>query len=355
MGDYPQEVETQLAELREHYESFEENSRGANGYLFFARNQVSGQEVAIKFYCGAPDETQHDEPRQLAAISSPNVLPILDAKSVSGGWGYFATPKCADGDLDDVIAGYPSAYTAIDLAIGVCRGVSAIHAANMVHRDLKPGNVVLDRGRPRIADFGSVRKLEDGEEHTKASRHSVLYRPPESFEENVYTKSGDVYQVGLLSYQLLGGALPYDGESYLNSRERREYAQIGDPVDRSLFVDAAIGRRAKEGRLTDFGSLPPWISGATRGCLRAMINPDPTKRLDSVSEAVSKLTQARVSMEDWGWQGEKAQVVRARGRIELRPRGDGKYEAFRTNEDGKARRVQGVEPGSLRDVFKQVT
>jgi serine/threonine protein kinase len=245
MVEYPEEIEIQLAELREHYELIEQDGRGANGYLFFAKNKISGQEVAIKFYCGAPDETQHDEPRQLATIASPNVLPILDAKSVSGSWGYFVTPKCADGDLDDVIGGCPTVHFAIDLAIGVCRGVSAIHAANMVHRDLKPGNVVLDGGRPRIADFGSVRKLEDGEQHTRASKHSVLYRPPESFEEDVYTKAGDVYQVGLLSYQLLGGALPYDGESYLNSRERKEYAQITDLVERSLFVDEAIGRRAR--------------------------------------------------------------------------------------------------------------
>ena len=51
MCDHPEEVRATLVELEEHYENFDENNRGANGYLFFAKNRVSQQEVAIKFYC----------------------------------------------------------------------------------------------------------------------------------------------------------------------------------------------------------------------------------------------------------------------------------------------------------------
>ena len=52
MCDLPQEVQNCLSELEEHYTDFQENNRGANGYLFFAKNKVSEQEVAIKFYVG---------------------------------------------------------------------------------------------------------------------------------------------------------------------------------------------------------------------------------------------------------------------------------------------------------------
>ncbi len=209
MCNHPEEIRNGIVELQEHYENFEENNRGANGYLFFAKNKVSKQDVAIKFYYGEPGDRQHDEPRQLAAINSPNVLSILDARMISEDWGYFITPRCNEGDLDDLITDLSSSYTAIDTAIAICHGVSAIHAQGMVHRDLKPGNIVFDGGIPKIADFGSVRAFERGQEITRASRHSVLYRPPESFESDEYTKRGDVYQIGLVTYQMLGGGLSY--------------------------------------------------------------------------------------------------------------------------------------------------
>jgi serine/threonine protein kinase len=202
----PAEVTEELGRLNEHYDAFEENDRGANGYLFFARNRITQQDVAIKFYSGQPGR-EHDEPRQLATIVSPNVLPILDARHVSEEWAFFVTPRCREGDLDDLIASGPSIHRGLDVALGVCRGVSAIHANGMLHRDLKPANVVIEGGVPRIADFGSVKKLAVGCLDTTATRHSVLYRPPESFGSNRYDLKGEVYQLGLVTYQLLGGTL----------------------------------------------------------------------------------------------------------------------------------------------------
>ncbi|WP_026280496.1 protein kinase [Thioalkalivibrio sp. ALE28] len=353
MCDYPDEIKDGLAALSADYRDFQENNRGANGYLFFAENNISGQSVALKFYCGEPGERQHDEPRQLAAIHSPNVLPILDARMVSDEWGYFVTPRCHDGDLDDLIETRPSVDCAIDAAIGICRGVSAIHAERMVHRDLKPGNIVFDRGSPRIADFGSVRALNEGQETTQASRHSVLYRPPESFGAGVYGRCGDVYQIGLITYQLLGGTLSYNPEAYLTKRERKEYQEIGDQVERSLYIDGVIGRRACAGNLLDLSTLPPWVSGAARRCLNELTAPDPSKRTSTVSEAVAKLTQVRTSMQDWWWDAGSACVASGQYRIEVRPVGDGSYEAFQV-KNGASRRLRGTRKGSLRQVVQQV-
>jgi serine/threonine protein kinase len=139
----PEAVEKALLELAAHYRDFEQVNRGANGYLFFAKNNVTNASVAIKFYAGELGEARHDEPRQLCLIKNRNVLPILDARSVSEEWGYFATPRCFEGDLDDLIATQPSVHGALDVALGICNGVSAIHALNMLHRDLKPGNIVM--------------------------------------------------------------------------------------------------------------------------------------------------------------------------------------------------------------------
>ena len=267
MDDLPEVLQTAIEALSQHYDTFERNDRGANGYLIFARNKVTDAQIAIKFYAGEPGETRHDEPKQLSAIRSGNVLPILDARNVSEEWGYFITPRCFEGDVDDLIATQPSARSAIDVALGICNGVSAVHRMNMVHRDLKPGNVVLLHGTPQIADFGSVRQLNCSGT-VNASKHSILFRPPESFASNQYSAQGDIYQIGVVSYQLLGGSLPYDGEYYLTSKQKKQYLSIADYVDQSIFLDTAIRERAELGKLLDFNSLPPWVNNLARRLLR---------------------------------------------------------------------------------------
>ena len=102
-SDLPQEIQTCLKELEAHYADFESVERGGSGFLWFARNLISQAEVAIKFYAGETGDRRHDEPKLLSQLQSPNILPIHDARNVSKDWGYFITPRCHGGDLDDLI------------------------------------------------------------------------------------------------------------------------------------------------------------------------------------------------------------------------------------------------------------
>lgn len=353
----PGVIENALSELAAHYGNFEQNERGANGYLFFAKNRITNASVAIKFYAGEQGEARHDEPRQLCLIKNRNVLSILDARSVSEEWGYFVTPRCFEGDLDDLIVTQPSVHEALDVALGICHGVSAIHALKMLHRDLKPGNIVMQAGTPQIADFGSVRMLSDGESHVTASRHSILYRPPESFATGRYTAKGDIYQIGVVLYQLLGGYLPYDGNQYLTPKELKQLASMADPVDRSIFVDGVIRRCSEAGFLLRHRSLPPWVTGGAKRALRDMINPDPQSRCNSVADVAAALTQLRATMANWRWDGDVA-VLRTEGKtIELRPADEGAllYQAYQAaNIDAPFRRVPGSKPGQLADVLRSI-
>lgn len=357
MSPLPEAVDQALLELAAHYEDFEQNERGANGYLFFGKNKITNTSVAIKFYAGEQGDARHDEPRQLCLIKNRNVLPILDARNVSEEWGYFVTPRCFEGDLDDFIATHPSVHEALDLTLGICNGVSAIHGLNMLHRDLKPGNIVLQGGTPQIADFGSVRMLIDGDTHVTASRHSILYRPPESFVTGQYTAKGDIYQIGVVLYQLLGGHLPYDGMEYLSSREHKRFSSIQDPVDKSIFIDSIIRSRAEAGSLLDHRSLPPWVTVAAKRALRDMTNTDPANRCNSVVDVAAALTQLRAVMDNWRWNGGVA-TLRTEGRIlELRPVDDGTplYQAYQaTNINTPFRRVPGSRPAQLADVLRSL-
>lgn len=353
MSPLPLQVQAALDDLANHYGNFEMSDRGGNGYLFFAVNMVSQQDVAIKFYIGEAGEQRHDEPRLLAAINSPNILPIFEARNVSEDWAYFITPRCFEGDVDDLIQARPSVHNALDTAIGICRGVSAMHAQRILHRDLKPANIVVDGARPRIADFGSVAAISDGHDDVHASRHSILYRPPESFVSNRYSIKGDVYQVGMITYQLLGGILPYNGEEYLNHTELRQYAAIQDPIDRSIFIDTAIRHRAESGKLLQFNSLPPWISSTAVRALKSMVSTNLANRLSSMAEVAALLTRMRVGLKDWQWVGNNAQLTVADRIIQLRPRDGGIYEAFH-RKDNDFRRMPRVQAGTLKEVLRNL-
>lgn len=353
MENLPEELQKALAELERDHEAFEVHPGGANGYLVFARNRISAAQVAIKFYYGAPGERRHDEPRLLASIQSPNVLRIIDARNLSDEWAFFLTPRCGDGNLDDLIAAKPSAIQAIDVALGITTGASAIHARGLIHRDLKPANIVCEGGVPLIADFGSVRQLEEGQEDLPASGHSALYRPPESFDTGRYGIRGDIYQVGLVTYQLLGGALPYDPMAYFSRSDHKGYAQLGDDFDRSKFQDGVIHRLAGSGNLMDVRTLPPWVGGSAKAALRAMTHPNPEKRLANMADVAALLTQARADTKDWRWTDGIARLEREDRVIELRPIGDGLFEPMQAKGD-TFRRIPSMPDASLTELVKRL-
>jgi eukaryotic-like serine/threonine-protein kinase len=348
MDDLPEILLASIESLSEHYDSFEQNRRGANGYLIFARNKVTGVQIAIKFYAGAVGETRHDEPKQLSAIRSKNVLPILDARNVSDEWGYFITPRCFEGDIDDLVARQPSALSAIDFALGICNGVSAIHKMKMVHRDLKPANIVLLDGAPQIADFGSVRQLGSTGK-VNASQHSILFRPPESFASGEYGEQGDIYQIGLVTYQLLGGTLSYDGESYFTAKQRNQYSGMADYVDQSVFTDGVIRGRCESGKLLNFESLPPWVTGSAKRLLRSMVHHECGRRTATVADVGAALTQMRASMSNWTWDGDIARLVTGDKTVELRVSADAPtiYEPYLSKQGGPFRRAPSVEAATL--------
>jgi len=345
--DLPNEVASSLNDLTIHYQNFERNNRGANGYLYFAKNKVSKMDVAIKFYAGEPGENRHDEPRQLSALTCPNVLPILEARSISDEWAFFITPRCFEGDIDDVIKSKPSMHTALDIAIGICSGASSIHAAGMIHRDLKPGNIVMLSGTPRIADFGSVTAIEEGHQDVSASRHSILWRPPESFETERYSIKGDVYQIGIAIYQLLGGKLHYDGLKYLSKKQKNTFDAITDPVDQSIFVDEVIRDKAQKGKLVDMKTLHGWLDSRTRHAIKTMCHQDINKRPDSVADVAAMLTTIRCRVANWRWEGTTALLEQDSSIIELRPTQNAdNYVAYKNSGAG-FRRIPKLNASSL--------
>jgi serine/threonine protein kinase len=295
----PRAVQEHLLRLVETYSIDGREDKGANGWLFFAINKVTGARVAIKYYYWGDQPALHAEPRLLAQFSSPNIVPIHTAELIQDGWACFICPRFAS-DVEALVhRGEARVHQALDIGINVLSGLGALHASGLVHRDLKPANILLaGDGSAAIGDFGSIATLDEEDQGAPASRHSILYRPPESLTSGRYWKSGDLYQVGLVLYELLGGELPKDPVAWMTSRERTEHDAIAEEYDRSVFQDQVLARKIATG-LAKRQTVPYWVAPGLRNAVMRQSSVAPSGRAQSGAEMMGVLVRLRRETLNW--------------------------------------------------------
>jgi serine/threonine protein kinase len=191
---------------------------------------------------------------------------------------------------------------ALRITRGILHGLSRLHSCRILHRDLKPANILLDGATPKITDFGSVAVLPDGATTVPASRHSALYVPPEGWEARpYYSMASDIYQVGMVLYELVNGPLEYRLPHYVTPEVLRELRRGGrnyeslDDCDKSKQADRGIAKLCSKGRLLAHGRAPrAYFSGKLRRIVNAATSPDPSKRYASAAEFIARLNQVDV-------------------------------------------------------------
>lgn len=335
-------IATKLAK-RIDFESI--NEKGANGYVLVGRNKLLDRKVVVKFYYWG--DGVHMEPKLLSMLASPHVLKVDDAASIDSNDAYFIAPFCDAGDLDDVIAaGQIGVKRAVDMLMDVATGASFIHAKGYIHRDLKPSNIFCDdAGKLLIGDFGSVVKKGDNGYAQTASRHSLLYRTPEEIQSARAYPQGDVYQLGIVLYQILGGHLPYEEPAWLNAKELGVYATLSEP-NNQIYATGVIEQKIVKGKLLDFSSIPAWCPTELVSLIRKCCKVSITDRLDSPSTLIAKLHNLRASLADWRFEPDP---VLYRGKAKIRiVEVEGKYTLEKMAGAGSAwRKVRSVKPCSL--------
>lgn len=262
------------------------NAEGCNGYVFFGNHQIFRKKVAVKYYYFG--ENSHEEVTLLKSIKHKNILPIWDAHTVGDGWAYFITDKMDNGTLDSLLSSRAiNSNQAVDIVRGLLSGVGKMHEAPnyLLHRDLKPANILLDNnGNPVIADFGSVKRLPQNADRVIASRHSALYRPPEVYEQGYYFCQSDIYQIGMVMYQLLGGQLSYDSLDHMTVNQGKRYYKLPDDFSKSKYIDEILYNKARTARLLCLDSLPYYTHPKLIAIIRKATHPDITRRYQNTSE-----------------------------------------------------------------------
>ena len=205
------------------YELMEELGRGAMGVVYRARQKSLGRIVALKMILAgqaAPGALARfqQEARSAAALDHPGIVPLFEVGEAEG--QPFYTMAFVEGDnLSHLLSnrGALPPRQAAQLIGQIADAVDYAHQRGILHRDLKPDNILVDRqGHPRIADFGLARRIEDGPNLTSAG--SIMgtpsYMSPEQAQGlTELTPAVDVYSLGGVLYALLVGHSPFTGAS----------------------------------------------------------------------------------------------------------------------------------------------
>jgi WD40 repeat protein len=299
------------------YEIQAEIARGGMGVVYRARQVSLNRTLALKMILSGRLASAADvqrfrtEAEAAANLDHPNILPIYEVGEHQG-HHYFSMKLVDGGCLGERLAERTrDTAAAARLLVTVARAVHFAHQCGVLHRDLKPGNILLDAdGTPYITDFGIAKRLDgDSHTHTGSILGTPSYMPPEQARaDKQLTTAVDVYALGAILYELLTGRPPFQAatavETILQVMERepqpprnlapgcdrdleticlkclekdprRRYPSaeaLADEIDRWLRGEPILARPTTVlGRARKWVRRNPWRAGLAAGLLVALV------------------------------------------------------------------------------------
>ncbi len=274
-----------LLEARMHFDGYRivrELHASNRSHIYLATDIESDMPVALKI----PSIDLRDDPAYLRRflmeewvarrIDSPNVLKPC-SPSRKRNYLYVATEFIEGQTLTQWMIDHPKPdlETMRGIVEQIAKGLRAFHRKEMLHQDVRPDNIMIDKtGTVKIIDFGSTKIEGVAETAASGERPDILgtlqYTAPEYFQGENGSARSDMFSLGVIAYQMLTGRLPYG-------------SQIARARTKSQFKKLAY-RSARDGN----PEIPAWIDGA----LRKVVHPEPSQRYDSLSEFTFDLRHA---------------------------------------------------------------
>ena len=251
---------------------------GGMADVYLAQDQLLGREVAVKVlhHHFAEDhefvERFRREASSAAALSHPNIVGIFDRGEWNGTY-YIAMEYVAGRSLKAIVReeGPLDPAAAIDIVMQILRAARFAHRRGVIHRDLKPHNVILDEeGRARVTDFGIARAGASDMTLTGSIMGTAQYLSPEQAQGFAVSAASDLYSIGVILYELLTGAVPFEGESAVAIAFKQVSAEPRPPSELNP-------------------SLPPSLDAVV---LRALAK-DPAQRYADADELIAALQRER--------------------------------------------------------------
>ena len=221
--------------------------RGGMGEVYRATDLALGQSVALKFL---PEEASrnprllerfHGEVRVARQVSHPNVCRVYDIGEAEG--TPFISMEYVDGeDLASLLLriGRLPADKAVETARKLCAGLAAAHDRGVIHRDLKPQNIMLNkRGDVLIMDFG-LAAIAGQLSGAEVRNGTPAYMAPEQLKGAEVTAKSDIYALGLVLYELFTGKRPYEAKNLQQLIDMQESAQLGSMTTIAADIDPAV-------------------------------------------------------------------------------------------------------------------
>jgi serine/threonine protein kinase len=255
--------------------------RGGMGEVYEALDQSNGQAVALKTMRAASEEEDAGREgrfrREIAALERIDhpVVPRVLAHGVEAGMPWYATELVRGLDLRQIVreSGPLDLERALWLGQEVARGLAAAHDRGVLHRDVKPANIMWsESGEIRLLDFGLARG--EGEDLATLTRTGLVvgtpgYMSPEQFEGRALDGRSDLYSLGVVLYEALTGKLPFQAPTPLAMALKHKTE--APPAPRLLRPE-----------------LPPWLDRVVLSCLQK----DPAKRPASAAALAAELSRS---------------------------------------------------------------
>ncbi len=254
-------------------------SEGPACSVYLMENEARGEPEVLKVFRQVPDleagaalfQRFLREYEAISSIRHPNLVRINDL-GVADDLAYIAMEYFPGGHLGDRIARCMTTGQALDALEQILSALGAVHAVGVLHRDLKPGNVMLrDEGSLALIDFGLAKLRDTGSELTHRGEifGTPYYMSPEQGHGQVVDERSDLYSAGVVLYEMLTGRKPYVAASPMSIIWKHQHA----PMPR----------------------LPKDLEGL-RGLLDGLMAKDPDERFPSAAAAIEAIEDARETL-----------------------------------------------------------
>ena len=206
--------------VADRYEIIGKIGSGGMSDVYKARDHILGRNVAIKVLKQEFSEDVNfvvkfrTEAQSAAGLEHPNIVNIYDVGSESG-MHYIVMEYVEGVTLKTYIEkkGRLTYKEAVSIAIQVGRGMEAAHAKNIIHRDIKPQNILIStEGKAKVTDFGIARAVSNNTISADVMG-SVHYASPEQARNGFVNDKSDIYSLGIVMYEMVTGRVPFDGET----------------------------------------------------------------------------------------------------------------------------------------------